>query len=557
MPASPSDTAFDLILYVGAGPLFRAEDGHRRTETRHVVLDPDPVQVRRLEKRTEDNLTILHGAPAAEDGEAEVRVFNIDGLASLAEPTGLKEEFPGVRVLRTPLVPLLSPGSLLEKAGPFAGRHRLVIDAPGTGTAWLEGLHAAGGLHRFDEVDLRTSAEALFAGGQTLAAMSDLLTGSGFEIVETDTSDPDWPVRRFRIDRRALEIEALKQALSEAQAGQSEARARVAALETEAGKSAEAAKARKARIEALEAELKAGQDRLTEAERAGAEARDRSAGLEKSLKEVSDKADWRAGRIKELEAEAGKSAEAAKTRKARIEALEAELKAGRDRLTEAERAGTEARDRIAGLEKSQADAWDKAKARAARIAELEAAVAKTAEEMKAREERIAGLERELGADRDRLAEVESAEAEARARITDLEAALAEASDKAEARAGRIKEIEAAAAKTAEEAKARREALEKSLDQNRSQLEKTKADLSLALRLQTIGANDLRDLQQSYAALQTRKRQQDDLIGQLLGRLEEAARHLDTVPRDSLPSGEAPPRLAGRKKKGKSKDQPGK
>jgi chromosome segregation ATPase len=83
------------------------------------------------------------------------------------------------------------------------------------------------------------------------------------------------------------------------------------------------------------------------------------------------------------------------------------------------------------------------------------------------------------------------------------------------------------------------------------------DLGLALRMQSLAASDMKDLQQRYAETLTRKEDQDRLIAQLVVRLEEASDYLQKLaatgsqPTDRMTIGQmevGPPILVERIKK---------
>jgi hypothetical protein len=65
-------------------------------------------------------------------------------------------------------------------------------------------------------------------------------------------------------------------------------------------------------------------------------------------------------------------------------------------------------------------------------------------------------------------------------------------------------------------------------QYKAQAEKTQADLSLALRLQMLRENDLKELQTRYGQVLTIKAEQQDLLTQLHHRLSRAAEYLQLV-----------------------------
>ena len=118
------------------------------------------------------------------------------------------------------------------------------------------------------------------------------------------------------------------------------------------------------------------------------------------------------------------------------------------------------------------------------------------------------------------AELQSAREQAdqhRSRIQELERTLSEQAGKAEQHASQIESL-SSQLKTAQEQTTKHQA----------QFEKAQADLSLALRLQMLRENDLKELQSRYGEVLTIKDEQQDLLTQLHHRLSRAAEYLQLV-----------------------------
>ena len=118
------------------------------------------------------------------------------------------------------------------------------------------------------------------------------------------------------------------------------------------------------------------------------------------------------------------------------------------------------------------------------------------------------------------AELQSAREEAdqdRSCIQELERTLSEQAGKAEQHASQIESL-SSQLKTAQEQTTKHQA----------QFEKAQADLSLALRLQMLRENDLKELQSRYGEVLTIKDEQQDLLTQLHHRLSRAAEYLQLV-----------------------------
>ncbi|APZ55183.1 hypothetical protein [Salipiger abyssi] len=577
MAVSPDDAPFGSILHLGSGPLLDLADCKARTDTQIAIVEADPARVRDLERQTGDaaHIRILHAALAAEDGEADLRVFNIPALSSTADPTGLQELYPGFRILRRPSVPAMTAQSLIDSLAPLPEPRRLVLDAPGADAGFLAALQALDLLAGFSRIDIRTSQEALFADGQTMAALSEQLTGQGFTVLETDLSDPDWPVRRFGIDRQARAAAALEQQLAEQ-------REHVAALEAAAAKrdkdvdtletalkdltatadwrakrikeleedAARAAKEAKTRIDTLETSLRdltatadARAKRIKELEAGATETAQTLADREQALKDLTATADWRSNRIKELEDDAARTAKEAEGREAalaaRIDELTGDAEARATRIAELEAAAVtaaaETETRETALTAQIDELTQTAETRTKRIAELEAAASDRQKRLDTLEAEHRTLTETAETRAKRIKELEQKATETAKTLADREQSLKDLTATADWRAKRIKEIEDEASRAAKDAETREQtlgdkiaALEKQAQQREAQYRQGKTDLSLALRMQTICGNDLRDLQQSHAALQEQKAQQDRLIALLAARLEDASQHLKAL-----------------------------
>lgn len=76
-----------------------------------------------------------------------------------------------------------------------------------------------------------------------------------------------------------------------------------------------------------------------------------------------------------------------------------------------------------------------------------------------------------------------------------------------------------------------------VEEKEQEITRLKDDLSVALRMQTVRENDLKDLQARYGELLEIKRKQDDLLSQLTARLSAAAEHLRHMDGDYSDAGQ--------------------
>lgn len=209
--------------------------------------------------------------------------------------------------------------------------------------------------------------------------------------------------------------------------------------------------------------------------------------------------------LEQAEERAGQEAERARQ-------LAAELEASKKALTALQESSTtrtrelEAYWKEAEQAKNEAEEQGKAslaEAQNAHQSEVQALKRQLAEVQEAHGLELAARENELAA----LRESSSS------RVEGLEAALAEQRGKAEQVESLTRQLSA---------------VEKQAQQHQAQLDKAQSDLSLALRLQMLRENDLKELQTRYGEVLTIKDEQQDLLTQLHHRLSRAAEYLQLV-----------------------------
>lgn len=362
VPAQPEAAS---VLVFGAGAVAGPQglgDGPAASGGRLVVFEPDPDLAAELEARLagRGDIRVLPFALGTATGEAELRVFNLPGMASLHAPTGLKALFPGLRELRRVRVRTVAAAEALATLPDLPDPLHVHIDAPGSEEAILAGLAAAGLLARTARLDLRCGREALFEGAPDLGAIQARLLGEGLVPAGTDLSDPDLP--------RATFVQGDFPRLRAVQAELAEVQARLAEAEAARVEAVAAAEALRGALSAREAEFKA----------------------------LSDRAEWRRRRIAELEAAGRAEDEAARARAAELAEVQGRLAAAEQALRAAEDRAAGLSDRLAAREAELTAAVEKAEERARRIAELEAEARKAADVADAAARRQTELEHRLG-----------------------------------------------------------------------------------------------------------------------------------------------------------------
>jgi FkbM family methyltransferase len=520
------------LLHIGAGA--GVTDYLATGAAQIIVVEPDPKAAAELARLAKDmpQLRVLPKAVAASSGEAELRVYNMPGLASLTAPTAdLLEIYPGLRVTARHSVTTLSPADLIAEIGEMAAPVRLVLDAPGTEADLLSAWQADGTLAGIDQIELRCAAATAFEGGEPLAALAKRLEAADFDQLSCDNSDPDWPVLHYAFN-------SLKQQLRQTTETATAAQERVAKLESWLHGQKTAAEAEKAKVATaqkqiteLEAALQS-QKTTVEAEKAKAnDAQKRLAALEAALQDQKAKTEGEKTRADTAQERVGKLENWLNSQKAAVENEKAKVDSAQKRGAELEAALQDHKTTAEG-EKAKADAAQE------RVAALEAALqdqkAKTEGE-KTRadtaQERVTGLEAALQS-QTAVSESEKTKAKdekakldtAQERIAELEGWLN--GQKAAAESEKAK---------ADAAQTRITELEKKLGEVNAALASTKGNLDLTLRLQMMSAHDLSDLQHRFAALSGVKESQDLLLAQLVGRLEEASEYLQGIVAEDMPA----------------------
>ena len=257
---TPSGIPFDTILHIGAGAGDQVAGWLALDVRRIILVEPNPAHAAALNRLAADHpeVQVIEAAIAAQDGEGQLRVFNLARHSSLHAPTGLTDLLPGLRQVATLPVKTLSPAALLARLGPVADNALLMLDAPGSEQPILQGFAGAGVLDQF-AIELTCTEQALYKGAASRATLQDLLEAAGFALTAQDRSDPDWPRLSFRIDRKARLIADLTDQLQSS-------RTATLALETQAAVTATRVLAQAAEIADLRSLLalaRRDQDRLS------------------------------------------------------------------------------------------------------------------------------------------------------------------------------------------------------------------------------------------------------------------------------------------------------
>ena len=193
----------DAVVHMGAGGCTALSHYLAPATQRPVVLvEADPAVAQALERRVAEypEVTVIAKAVSAEPGEQALHHYNLSRLNTLRPPTGLNRLYPGLKVLRTELVPTITAQAIFEL--PVLAEKQAVavqIDCPGEEAVIVEQLAAAKLLPKIAFLSFGCGHTELYQGAPTAEAVMHLLESYGFEPVgPADLSDADriqWVLR--------------------------------------------------------------------------------------------------------------------------------------------------------------------------------------------------------------------------------------------------------------------------------------------------------------------------------------------------------------------------
>lgn len=210
----------DAIVHLGAGQCRELADYQFLTSEVPIVLaEADPKLANALELRASDcvNIAVQNCAVSGQAGEATLHIYNLPEVSSLRPATGLKELFPGLRVVREVSVEAVTPAEVLqEEELVIAESICLVIDTPGEEWAILQSLQRDSILSRIGSIVLHCGKGALYENAVPADKILDFLEDQGYQLEgELDESDPDRPVWILKRNVEKLQIQRLDTELNE------------------------------------------------------------------------------------------------------------------------------------------------------------------------------------------------------------------------------------------------------------------------------------------------------------------------------------------------------
>jgi hypothetical protein len=171
-----------------------------------VEADADVAAELATRHRAESRVKVLQEAVSGDTAPRPFFQANVPSLSSLRPLDGLRELFPGLRILSEKIVTPADPATLLDGRLVEDGSRLLVLETPAETLGILKALDAAGLLQSFDAVALREWREPFNESVVPLDQIRDCLECAGFLMdVDPDPQDPDRPWLSGRINRAMLQ----------------------------------------------------------------------------------------------------------------------------------------------------------------------------------------------------------------------------------------------------------------------------------------------------------------------------------------------------------------
>src|SRR5690625_438998 len=203
MPASLLNN-INAIVHIGAGRGRELNDYLASPAQQIILVEPNPRLVAELRRLGEADARIRVVEAAVSNSSADnlLQEYNLPDVNSLYTATGLRQLFPGLRLLGQLPVSTLTGQELLDHCALEGEDNTLIIEAPGAELAIVETLTEAGGIDKFSRIAINCAEEPLYDSPSHAAAVHKLLQEQGFDLVHRDDTDPDWP--NWVLHRNAL-----------------------------------------------------------------------------------------------------------------------------------------------------------------------------------------------------------------------------------------------------------------------------------------------------------------------------------------------------------------
>lgn len=186
----------DVIVHIGAGRCEELTTYLASSAKRIMLIEANAQLAAELRARcgNEPRISVLEVAVSNNPADNELKEYNLADANSLYSPMGLKQLFPGLRLLGHQPVTTITGDELLKQCALNSDQNVLVIQAPGAELGIIESLTESGGIDQFCYLSLTCAETPLYATPSDSAAVLKVLQEQGFDLVHRDKTDPDWPI---------------------------------------------------------------------------------------------------------------------------------------------------------------------------------------------------------------------------------------------------------------------------------------------------------------------------------------------------------------------------
>lgn len=270
----------DTIIHIGAG---QGEElpAYLETDAKRILLvEPNPKLAEQLRRRTtnDERVQVLELAITDDLALNQLNEYNLPEAASLYQPSGLRQIFPGLRVTAQHAVATETPEQLLEQYPLVGDTNLLVIQAPGAESAIVNTLDIANKLGPISHIRLTLPTEAYYEGSHRADDTLQALTRRGYDTEHFNTENPDWPEYHLECNplaRRLQDVDVEKQSLVQAlQQSKNENQYIQATLDTAKQELVDAMNQSNAMVQQLQEQLEAADQKLAAEQKAHAETRE-------------------------------------------------------------------------------------------------------------------------------------------------------------------------------------------------------------------------------------------------------------------------------------------
>lgn len=209
------ETPIGTVFVIGGGRGMPLHDIRALQPRQLVIAEPRPEAVQALQQRLapQNELLLAQAVTAHEGDTTDFHVLSNPRYSSVREPTALLRHFPNIQSAGIQEVQAISITHALESLQlTDDGQHLLIIAAPGSAATILEAAPARL-LRAFSWIILNSAEEPLYEGDTSLPALSQALTGLGYDPQAEDADT--LPPFTNALFRRNTTVVALAQAHAE------------------------------------------------------------------------------------------------------------------------------------------------------------------------------------------------------------------------------------------------------------------------------------------------------------------------------------------------------